>query len=610
MNRRQFITGAAAGMVLPRIAKGQAPQSGVVQPILKRSYDLANTGCNLNETTLTVAKVKANGVRLLGTLQMSGDKVGAEAQPLIVPSVIMSDGYAHDIVVVLDMAGNAWCWDANATGYPLLWMQHIANPILGTNAIDAWNINNHWWSLSTPVVDPDTNLLYGVGWQSVDGTAAKGQHFLYVINLKDGSQAQAPINLQGTTYQPASGPLQKYNATLRKQRSSLTLEQFGENKTVIWAAGTVAETSATASGWIFAYDIASKTISARTLSDANYGSGIWMAGASVSIDSKGRIYLVTGNGTFDGVGSFGECAVELMYMPPTASTPGSFTVMDWYCPYDDRQREGLSASAPMAMMARNEAKLAGVNGPTDNLSAAVNYAGYNDQDLGSAQGVLLESLGLFMVCGKDGILYPTKIGNMGRTTLAQLAAGKQYAALAFPPIYWTYFPGYNVSPNPLNPDALDVMYQGKTRHNHSTPVQRVSPTHGQMVFCAGENSAVRAWSVTATGITFLAQSNEVASEQVSAPGGGMPGMQMTIASSPTGGALLICSCPYGDANKTVTNGRLLIYDAENFVGGVMQLLWDSQVEGIAYAYNKFCPVIISGGRIRLNTYDDQILVLG
>lgn len=602
MNRREFAKLSVLSLAATALPAGAQSVSGVAAPVLKRGYDLSSTGCNLTEKTLTLAKVKATGVRLLGTLQMSGDKVGAEAQPLIIPSVLMADGSVHDIVVLADMAGQMWCWDC-AT-YQLLWMERLANPILGTNAIDAWNINQHWWSLSTPVVDPATAILYAVGWQSPDGTAARGMHYLHAINLKDGSRTQPAIDLAGTTYQPSGGPLQRYNTAMRKQRSSLTLATIAGKKTVIWAAGTVAETSSTASGWVFAYDIASKEITARTLSDANYGAGVWMAGASVSVDSKGYIYLVTGNGTFDGVGSFGECAVKLIYMPPTATAAGTLGVVDWFCPYSDQQREGEALP--------DEAKIAGVSGPSAAMAmgSAVNLAGYNDQDLGSAGGCLIESLGLYLVCGKDGILYPVKTGAMGKTTEAQLVTGQQYAALAFAPIYFTYFPGYGVSPDPLNPAALDVMGGGKTRHQHSTPAQYVSSVHGQMVFCAGENSPVRAWSVTATGITFLAQSNEIASAQVTKAGGGMPGMQLALAASPAGAPILICSCPYLDANQVISNGRLLIYDAENFANGLMQLIWDSQAEGIPYLYNKFCPPVVSDGRIWLNTYGDAMLVLG
>jgi hypothetical protein len=349
MNRRDFIktTGVIlGGSSLGARARAQAPTAGTMQPVLKRSYDLANSCNQPNESKLTAAYIRANGVRLLGTLQMTDDKVGAESAPLVVPSVTMADGFAHDLIVVTDMAGNCWCWDANppaGSPFQLLWKQHLANPILGTTAIDAWNINQHWSFLSTGVVDPTTNILYAVGWQSPDGTADRGMHYFHAINLKDGSRVKPAIDLASITYQPATGSLQRYNAAMRKQRASLTLATIAGSKTVVWAAGTVAETASDASGWVFAYDVASSKITARTLSNATFGSGVWMAGGSPSIDSNGNIYLVSGNGAYDGVNSYGECAIKLTYTPPTSTASGVLTVADWFCPYDDNQRENLPA---------------------------------------------------------------------------------------------------------------------------------------------------------------------------------------------------------------------------------------------------------------------------
>ena len=249
MNRRDFIKTSGVilgGSSLGARARAQAPTSGTMQPVLKRSYDLANSCIQPTEAKLTSAYVSANGVRLLGTLQMTGDKVGAESQPLVVPSVMMPDGFAHDIIVLTDMAGNCWCWDANT--FQLLWKQHLVNPILGTTAIDAWNINQFWSFVSSGVIDTSVTppVLYAVGWQSPDGTADRGMHYFHAINLNDGSQSQAPIDLASISFQPPSGPVQNYNATMRKQRSSLTMATIQGKKTVMWAAGTVAETSSTA----------------------------------------------------------------------------------------------------------------------------------------------------------------------------------------------------------------------------------------------------------------------------------------------------------------------------------------------------------------------------
>jgi hypothetical protein len=43
---------------------------------------------------------------------------------------------------------------------------------------------------------------------------------------------------------------------------------------------------------------------------------------------------------------------------------------------------------------------------------------------------------------------------------------------------------------------------------------------------------------------------------------------------------------------------------------VMQVLWDSQVQNFPFIFSKFMSPVVSGGKLFLSTYDDQILVFG
>ena len=164
---------------------------------------------------------------------------------------------------------------------------------------------------------------------------------------------------------------------------------------------------------------------------------------------------------------------------------------------------------------------------------------------------------------------------------------------------------------------MNFDFNGKTRHLHSTPVVFESPVHGTMLFCWGENSVCRVWTVNATGLTFLAQGQEIASATVTQNPGGMAGGFMCLSAngSTKGTAILWATVPYGDANKTVTNGRLIVYDAENFgqnPDGTARLMpiWDSQQWNIQFVYNKFCPPTVSGGKLFLPTYNDSVDVYG
>jgi hypothetical protein len=243
--------------------------------------------------------------------------------------------------------------------------------------------------------------------------------------------------------------------------------------------------------------------------------------------------------------------------------------------------------------------------------AANPYANWWDQDLGSGGMLLVPGTNCLLASGKDGVSYCVNAANMGKTQPGDFAnPAANYGKLLQPPQWYTYFPGYNYSAAPSNPTALDFTLNGKTRHQHSCSVYYNSPVNGPTVFCGGENSPVRAWKATPTGLgAFLAQGNELASPNVAS---GMTGIFMCISAngSTAGTALLWAVMPYGNANTSVTNGRLLVYDPEHFVNGVMQVLWDSQAQDFPFVFSKFMPPVVSGGKLFLSTYDDQIIVMG
>jgi hypothetical protein len=97
----------------------------------------------------------------------------------------------------------------------------------------------------------------------------------------------------------------------------------------------------------------------------------------------------------------------------------------------------------------------------------------------------------------------------------------------------------------------------------------------------------------------------------------MPGgfCSMSINGSTPGTALLVCTVPYGDANTTVTNGRLLVYDPDNWVTNpdgsrTIPVLWDSQQWNIQFVFNKFNPPIVDGGQIYVPNYNGGVDVYG
>ena len=458
-NRREFLTlgaSAAASMLLPTETALALPPSGVASPVLTRGND-NDRSYFYPDSVLTPDIVRARGLRRYFNLYMEGDARGAEAQALILPSARGEDGTVRDIIITASMNNSVWAYDYNTSD--ILWVKKLGIPINGSGAIDMHNINDHWGLLSTGVIDPDSKIWYGISWESPDGTAKNGAHFVHSLNVSDGSQAHPPVPMADLTYQPPNGgALQRWGDAMRKQRSALTLAKVKGVKTIFFAAGTVLETSSGSAGWIVAYDVASNKISAGLALSAGFGAGVWMAGSGLSVDDNGDLLFETGNGSFDpNHGDYGECVCKARYTPASGATAASLHVVDWWSPYTDAGREGEDPTLPTPLKVMAD-KLSGISAPTSAGHMPTNMASerdmngkviaghlfgtkptqkgaaFGDEDLGSAGPAMVRKYRVILVYGKDGIAYPVKMDAMGKTLPGDFAhAATNYAKLAQPP---------------------------------------------------------------------------------------------------------------------------------------------------------------------------------
>ncbi len=602
------------------------PQTMV--PWITRSADNSRSGWNPHETQLTQASVASKGIIRATIIPVIGDARGVEAQPLILPNVKTKRG-TRDVMVLPSMADIVRGVDAHdGSG---IWQVTLGTPVTGSQNIDSHQINQFWGCLSTGVIDPDTQILYQVCWVSPDktGNPQTARYFMFVLKVTDGTQVVPSVLIQGK-----SGT-QDFNTAMRKQRSSLVETNVNGVKTVFGCSGTTYETGAGASGYCFAFDVASNTVSAMLALTAGEGAGVWMAGQGAAADAQGYLYVTTGNGDFDGSSQWGESFLKLKYTPPSGGTAATLRVVDHWTPWTDFARTGQTAA--MAAM-----KLAGVSAPSEaikpvgsrmnmslkdaKLVPMVNDQGtpvllvypqmaagnWSDEDWGSAGPACLFSIGVCIATGKDGIAFPIKTSALGGTTQADLANPKANCArLAAPPVWLTMSPG-PVDPCPADPRTLNFFPWGDTAHLHMTPVQFFDPTlQSWTIFAWGENSQLHKWSVSSTGsLTYLAESNEYASADVRGnPPGGMPGGFCSGSSNGAdpNSAILVCTIPYGDANAQVVNGRLLVYDAVHLAADrSLKVLWDSQRWGVQFLFNKFDPPVIDGGQIYVPNYNGGI----
>ena len=600
----------------------------IMVPWLTRSADNSRSGWNPREIQLTQATVLSKGVFRATTIPVIGDARGMEAQPLILPNVKTKLG-VRDVMVLPSMADVVRGVDAHDGSS--IWQVTLGTPITGSQSIDSHQINQFWGCLSTGVIDADTQRLYQVCWISPDktGNPQTARYFMFVLKVADGSQVVAPVLIQGK-----SGT-QDFNGTMRKQRSSLVETNVNGVKTIFGCSGTIFETQAgVASGYCFAFDVASNTVSAMLAMTAGEGAGVWMAGQGAAADAQGFLYVLTGNGDFDGATQWGESFLKLKYTSSSSGVPATLQVVDHWTPWTDLVRSG-QAAAPAE-------KLAGVSAPSEAIKpvgGGMNIAlknaklvpmisdrgtpillvfpdmasgNWSDEDWGSAGPACIFPIGVCVAAGKDGIAYPIKTASLGGTTPADLANAKANCAkLAAPPVWLTMSPG-PVDPCPTDPGTLNFLPLGDTAHLHMTPVQFFDPVlQSWTIFAWGENSQLHKWAVSSTGtLTYIAQSNEFASADVrGTPPGGMPGGFCSGSSNgaDSNSAILVCTIPYGDANAQVVNGRLLVYDAVHLAAdGSLKVLWDSQRFAIQFLFNKFDPPVIDGGQIYVPNYNGGV----
>ncbi len=236
---------------------------------------------------MTQASVASQGIIRSTIIPVTGDARGMEAQSLILPNVKLADGTTHDVMVLPSMADVIRGVDAGSGAE--LWTVTLGTPINGNTptgprkvkpddcvgnfpTIDCHAINDKWGCISTGVIDPETQRLYQVCWISSDksGNPETARYFMFVLRVADGTQVVVAVLIQ------VKDGKQDFNTSMRKQRSSLAETNVDRVKTIFGCSGTINETQAgVASGYCFAFDVASNTVSAMLAMTAGEGAGVW-----------------------------------------------------------------------------------------------------------------------------------------------------------------------------------------------------------------------------------------------------------------------------------------------------------------------------------------------
>ena len=280
--------------------------------------DIGRTGANPNETILTPANVNTNSFGKLFSAPVDGY---VYEQPLYMPGVTMGAGTAqpnttHNVIFVATENDTVYAFDAdNNTGADAnpLWKASLVDAKHGAGSgetsvpsskLNTGDIVPVVGITSTPVIDPTTNTIYVVAKSTVTGTTFIQR--LHALDIATGLEKfGGPVQLSGSVAgngNGSSGGVLNWDPKWENNRASLLLLNG-----IIYIGFGSHNDQGPWHGWILAYNANTLAPTGAWCATPNgLAGGIWMGGTGLAADVPagkpyGRIFTVTGNGTFDAV---------------------------------------------------------------------------------------------------------------------------------------------------------------------------------------------------------------------------------------------------------------------------------------------------------------------
>jgi hypothetical protein len=511
-------------------------------------HDLARDGANTQEYALTPANVSTASFGKLFSCTVDG---AIYAQPLWVANLSIA-GVTHNVVFVATEHDSLYAFDADASPCQLLWQVSLIDAGHGASAgeatvpagVSGYLVGAGYGDIApevgitgTPVIDPAAGILYVVAKSvSADGTAFYQR--LHALDLASGSERAGAPQLITGSYTNDSGVTVSFDPRQQNQRSSLTL-----------TAGTLYITWGSHDdawpwyGWIMGYTYSGSAFAQTAVLNVTPntgGGGIWMSGGAPSVDSNGHVYVITGNGQFDGANSginddYGDSFLQLA---PKAG------------------QNGLGVSSFFT--------------PSDQLS---DYN--NDQDLGSGGSALVLNLTgstapqhLVVGGGKDGALYVLNGDQMGGSgdsnAWQRLALGQPIFATA---AFWNN----TLYIAPVGAAMLAYGFDSTSLRFNTAAASASANSYGY----PGATPSVSALGTSSNGIVWGIDSSNYCTPQ---SGGCGPAVLHAYSATALGSELwnsaLIGADAAGNAVKftvpTVANGKVYIGTRGNNTGGIYQ----------------------------------------
>jgi hypothetical protein len=292
------------------------------QNVITQHNDNSRSGAALHETKLTPANVAAPGFVNLYQRQVDGDIVG---QPLFVKGVNTSSG-VKDLFIVTTSKNNLYGFDANdltpSPSVPAIWHRNLCSS--SKSGVCTETYTQVVGITSTPVIDASAQVMYVVAdctplGSPIVGDINEGIIRIYAINIKDGTNNVAPVDIKATD---PTTPSTKFNPLCQRNRPGLLL-----SKGIVYAAFATFSCDQCPQGayhgWVLGYRASDlKQTGVFCTSPTGIQVGIWQTGNGLAADAEGSIYFQTGNGQSDLENSFVKLAVS---GTGALSNAGSFT---------------------------------------------------------------------------------------------------------------------------------------------------------------------------------------------------------------------------------------------------------------------------------------------
>ncbi len=252
------------------------------------------------------------------------------AQPLYLEGLTVGSTTVN-VVYVATSHNNVYAFNAD--------LPTASSPIWSTN-LGAYVLDSGWTTgvgiLSTPLIVRSLGTLYVIAATFENGSRVYRLHALDITTgaEKFGGPVVISGSVAGTSGDSMDGVI-TFDANYEVQRTGLALSANPANvaggNNVVFAFSADRD-NPPYHGWVFSYN-ANTLNQTGIFNDATNnpwedgtGAGIWQSGRAPAVDSRGVVYLETGNGTFDGTMDFGESFLKL------TQGAGGLTLADWFTP--------------------------------------------------------------------------------------------------------------------------------------------------------------------------------------------------------------------------------------------------------------------------------------